>query len=183
MDIEDVIELCNNRRKIKGTIKEGCILDDSVILWSMNAKGDSELEDEYNMIKELEKYELPVVEIYDKIKVKIKKRIGVALIEELLQGKLFKPHNTRPIKLNDKIKEQIQYVYNILNENEILIEDLQWIYNEKELKIIDPYKVYKLNNKTNTYIILGAEQDKRPKSFKKLRNSFEEQLYNLEKLI
>jgi hypothetical protein len=74
MDIEDVIELCNNRRKIKGTIKEGCILDDSVILWSMNAKGDRDLEDEYNMIKELEKYELPVVEIYDKIKVKIKKK-------------------------------------------------------------------------------------------------------------
>ena len=30
--IKNVIEICLDRKKIKGTIKEGCIIDDTVIL-------------------------------------------------------------------------------------------------------------------------------------------------------
>jgi hypothetical protein len=181
-EIKDVIELCKGRKRIKGSLKEGCILDDKVILWAMNPKGDSELYDEYNMIKELEKYGLPVVNIYDMQSVKVNKRVSVALVEELLTGDLFKPHD-KPKKMNDSIKKQIEDIYNILKKNKILIEDLQWIYNKRELKIIDPFKIYLLDDKKKKYTILGAEQDKRPISYNRLEKKFNEQLDNLEVLL
>jgi hypothetical protein len=178
---KNVFDLCKDKKKIEGTIKEGCILDDYVILWSKNKGQDKELYNEYNMIKSLEAIGLPVVDIKGIFPVKIKKRNSVAIIEEILVGELFKPHD-KPIEFNSNIKDKIKYIYYILDKNKILIEDLQWIYNDTDLKIIDPYKIYLLNDAFKTYEILGAEQDKRKKPYKKLEASFIEQQQNLYKL-
>jgi len=177
--IKNVIEICLDRKKIRGTIKEGCILDDTVILWSMNTEGDNEINDEYNMIKELENFSLPVVKIH-KVYVQVKKRMCIALIEEFLKGELYKPHDKHfKMHVNDSLKEQIINIHNILQKNNILIEDLQWIYSETRLTIIDPFKVYKLDDTTKTYVVLGSIQDKRRKSYNRLKANYNLQLNNL----
>ena len=179
--IKNVIEICLDRKKIKGTIKEGCIIDDTVILWSMNTEGDNEINNEYNMIKELENFGLPVVKIH-KIYVQVKKRMCIALIEEFLKGDLYKPHDKHKMHVKDSLKEQIINIHNILEKNKILIEDLQFIYSETRLTIIDPFKVYKLDDTTKSYVNVGITQDKRRKSYNRLKANFEAQLKDLKNL-
>jgi hypothetical protein len=181
MEVKDIYELCDKKDKIQGSLKEGCILGSYVILWPKKDGGESDLFNEFNMIKEIEKIGLPVVNIKEIIPVKIGKRVSVAIVEELLKGKLFKPHNKFE-DFNSDIRDQIKKVHDILKENKILIEDLQWIYNDKELKIIDPFKIYKLDDEKKMYSIIGAEQDKRKQPFRKLQASFNKQINDLYKL-
>jgi hypothetical protein len=179
---KSALEICKGRKEIRGTIKQGCIVDDYVVLWSQNKETEKEILSEYNMIKELEKYGLPVVNLYGIYPINVKGRSTMALVEETLSGNLYKPHD-RPIEFTPEVKTQIKSILDVLQVNKILIEDFQWMYTPEGLKIIDPFKIYKLDPVTKSYIILGGEQDKRKQSYRKLEVAFNDQNKNLQNLL
>ena len=176
------LEICKGRKEIRGTIKQGCIVDDYVVLWSQNKETEKEILAEYNMIKELEKYGLPVVNLYGIYPINVKGRSTMALVEETLSGNLYKPHD-KAIEFTPEVKFQIKNIIDILQRNNILIDDFQWMYTPEGLKIIDPFKIYKLDPVTKSYIILGGEQDKRKQPYRKLEAAFNKQNENLKRLL
>lgn len=72
------------------------------------------------------------------------KHLGV-YCKKITNASLYKPIGSSLIKLSTDNLSSIQNIFEILTTHKLLIGDLQFLYNDKELYIIDPFYVYKIN--------------------------------------
>ena len=172
-----------------GSLKK-CFKKDqnTVYLIPFHKTGIDDLQKEMTYLHYLKSHKIPVVQVRGKIE--YQGREGIQ--EQMLIGNtLVKPHLPETIlKVRDVpgIRDQIQKIRDLLEENHILVEDLQFMINKKDkLVIMDPLKVIHLNM-PSTPMEKGEWVDvldgsKSTRLFSKKRVDFIQQLEDLQRCI
>jgi len=131
------------------------------------------------MIQYLHSFHLPTVENIQIVPVSHNKTgTSFGLLQKYIKkSKLFKLNSSSPIKLSETILPILINTFSILKKHRISIDDLQFIYNDNEIYIIDPSNVYHIDDRTH----IGHQKDRNSHNILLLR--YINQMRNLQKLI
>ena len=144
------------------------------ILLVPKEKNDDLIRTEFRLLEYLKLKGAPVVNVYECIMFKDR----LALKEEKLSNTvIYKPHDRNSIKkmlentVNDKTLETIKQLFTVTETESMLIEDLQFIIDEKGITIIDPDNIIiLLPNKTfmdmKTHQIINRQYGRKEYEFK-----------------
>ena len=104
---------------------------------------------EYDMLIYLRSFKLPIVPEIELVKIKkCQSGCSMGILQTNIKfGKLYKPMSGSPIELPIHIISKIQNMNYILCKHRIYITDLQLLYNDNEIYIIDPSNVYHVDRK------------------------------------
>lgn len=124
--------------------------DENVILCSKQQKNDN-IETELKMIQYLHSFHLPTVENIQIVPISHNKSgTSFGLLQKYIKDSfLLKPNSFPHIKLPEHILPTLIETFTILQKHRISIDDLQFIYNDKEIYIIDPSSVYNIDDLTH----------------------------------
>jgi hypothetical protein len=132
-----------------GASKNAYEIDNEQVILCSKRGNDKYIKVEFEMIKYLESFGLPTIQDVKIARIsntKTGSSIGL-LQKKINKSKLFKPNGCGPILFSEINQNVLIKMHQTLLEHKIFIGDLQFIYNEDELYIIDPNKVYHIKNK------------------------------------
>jgi hypothetical protein len=122
----------------------------TIVLWSPNNNNEL-IAHEYKLLKYLESKEFPVVKVIKKELVKHNCYTFQGLFLEYIKNANFikiSSANTN-IKLSEKVTKKFQHFLNLIEKLQYVIEDLQFLYTDDDLYIIDPSNIHFLQSKTS----------------------------------
>lgn len=131
-----------------GSAKIAYEIDDEKVILCSKRRNDKDIKVEFEMIKYLESFGLPTiqdVQITSVNNTKTGSSIGL-LQKHVKASKLFKPNSVGPILLSEMNQNVLIKMHKTLTKHKIYIDDLQLLYNEHEMYIIDPSNVYHIDN-------------------------------------
>ena len=125
--------------------------DDYICVCPQSIEKENSILTEYDMLIYLQSFKLPLVPHIQLVYIK-RSRSGCSmgiLQKNIKTAKLYKPMSIGPILLprHDNIIKTLLKMYYILKTHRIYITDLQLLYNESEIYLIDPSNVYHVDLK------------------------------------
>lgn len=119
-----------------GTAKQGILSDDKIILFSKTGNNEK-IELEVKMLETLKNLEFPIPSF------KLGKKNNVFTIEQqyIKNSKLYKL-SSDSFTFSNKIKQHIKHLVNLLIQNQMVISDLQFLYTDENIYIIDPDNIF-----------------------------------------
>ena len=162
-----------------GSAKIAYAIDDEKVILCSKRRNDEHIRAEWEMIQYLERFGLPTihdVKIAPISNTKTGSSLGL-LQKYVTKSKLFKPNGDGPILLSQINQNVLRKMHQTLLEHKIYIDDLQFLYNEEELYIIDPSNVYHIENKYH------VGHDKPRNQHAVLEIKYINQMRNIQKLI
>lgn len=158
--METIILTSSNLIIGKGSTKVAFDLNNGFIVLCPRVESNMKMIKELEIIQYIADLGLPVIE---NIKVvTISSRFGVHkgfLCRKIPSSLLYKPFGDPLVKLSERNLKVVQSIYNILTSQKILIVDLQLLYNNEELYIIDPSNIYNIE----TFFYLGYHRKRKHK--------------------
>ena len=155
--------------------------DENVILCSKQhlKSNDSYIQTEFQMIQYLQSFDLPTIKDIEIVTVSHNKTgTSFGLLQKYIKDSfLLKPNSFPNIKLPKHILPILIDTFTILKKHRISIDDLQFIYNDNEMYIIDPANIYNIDDTTH----IGHQ--KYQNSHNQLHIRYINQMRNLQKLI